>query len=85
MCVLTFSVSLVSCPLFCGIRLYFSLIVMIQFYSRLGEPAAGDRVSRHFPVSRVDSVQGTQPLPPLPYQHLDFQVAHCSDHVRSGT
>lgn len=58
---------------------------MIQFYSRLGEPAAGDRISRHFPVSLVDSVQGPPSLPPLPDQHLDFQVAHYSDHVRSGT
>lgn len=51
--------------------------------SRLGESAAGDGLSGHFPVSCVDSVPGPPLLPSLAHQHLDFQMAHCSHHAGS--
>lgn len=56
---------------------------MTDDLSRLGESAAGDRVSGHLPVSRVDPVPGPPPLPPLPHQHLDLQMAYCSHHAGS--
>lgn len=78
-CVCCLSATARSCV---SCRLSFN--VPTRFDSRLGEPAAGDGLSRHFPLSRVDSVPGAPPLPALPHQHLGFQVAHCADHVRSG-
>lgn len=54
-----------------------------DYLCRLGEPAAGDRLSGYFLVSGVDSVPGPSPLPPLSHLHLDLQMAHCSHHAGS--
>lgn len=56
---------------------------MLCVVSRLGESAAGDGVSRHLPVSFVDSVPSPPLLPPVAHQHLDLQVADSSHHARS--
>lgn len=56
---------------------------MTDDLSRLGESAAGDGVSGHLPVPRVDPVPGPPPLPPLPHQHLDLQMAYRSHHAGS--
>lgn len=74
--------------LFCGMLSFLCLRnTLSKWYSddvsRLGESAAGDGLSGHFPVSCVESVPGPPLLPPLPHKHLDFQMADCSHHAGS--
>lgn len=74
--------------LFCGVLSFLCLRnTSSEWYSddvsRLGESAAGDGLSGHFPVSCVESVSGPPLRPPLPHQHLDVQMADCSHHAGS--
>lgn len=90
-CVQLISSSIISSPVTNCLSLQFTRTSLrfvfftnyFDYFSRLGESAAGDRISSHFPVSGVDSVPGPPPLSPLPHLHLDFQMAHRSHHAGS--